>query len=77
MKFTTWIIEVRKMKEEAYFFNMKKYEGRLIKFYEENPHFIEPDFRKNELFNNFIKNLSKIFSTTLICLSSVVRIKSS
>ncbi len=47
--------EVKKMKEEAYFFNMKKYTDRLIKFYEENPHFIEPDFRKNELFNNFIK----------------------
>ncbi len=43
------------MKEEAYFFNMKKYTDRLIKFYEENPHFIEPEFRKNELFNNFIK----------------------
>ena len=43
------------MKEEAYFFNMKKYTDRLVKFYEENPHFIEPDFRKNELFNNFIK----------------------
>ena len=47
--------EVRKMKEEAYFFNMKKYQDKLIKFYEENPDFIEPVYRKNELFNNFIK----------------------
>ena len=47
--------EVTRMKEEAYFFNMKKYQDRLIKFYEENPDFIEPAFRKNELFNNFIK----------------------
>ncbi len=47
--------DVKKMKEEAYFFNMKKYTDRLIKFYEENPHFIEPESRKNELFNNFIK----------------------
>jgi len=47
--------EVKKMKEEAYFFNMKKYTDKLVKFYEENPHFIEPEFRKNELFNNFIK----------------------
>ena len=47
--------DLKKMKEEAYFFNMKKYTDRLIKFYEENPHFIEPEFRKNELFNNFIK----------------------
>lgn len=47
--------EVKKMKEEAYFFNMKKYTNKLIKFYEENPKFIEPESRKNELFNNFIK----------------------
>ena len=43
------------MKEEAYFFNMKKYEKRLIEFYEKNPNFIDPVFRKNEIFNNFIK----------------------
>ena len=47
--------EVKMMKEEAYFFNMKKYEDRLIKFYEENPDFIDPVYRKNEIFNNFIK----------------------
>lgn len=47
--------EVKKMKEEAYFFNMKKYADRLIKFYEENPNFIEPESRKNEIFNNFLR----------------------
>ena len=47
--------EVSKMKEESYFFNMKKYADRLIKFYEENPDFILPESRKNELFNNFLK----------------------
>ncbi len=47
--------DVRKMKEEAYFFNMKKYADRLIKFYDDNPDFIEPESRKNELFNNFLK----------------------
>ena len=47
--------DVKMMKEEAYFFNMKKYEQKLIKFYEENPNFIDPVFRKNEIFNNFIK----------------------
>ena len=47
--------EVKKMKEESYFFNMKKYQKRLEEFYEENPNFIEPISRKNELFNNFIK----------------------
>ncbi len=47
--------EVKKMKEESYFFNMKKYQKRLEEFYEKNPDFIEPISRKNELFNNFIK----------------------
>lgn len=47
--------EVKKMKEESYFFNMKKYTERLIKFYNENPDFIQPESRKNELFNNFLK----------------------
>ena len=45
---------VTKMQEESYFFNMKKYEGWLKEFYKENPHFIEPESRKNEIFNNFI-----------------------
>ena len=47
--------EVKKMKEESYFFNMKKYQKRLEEFYEQNPDFIEPESRKTELFNNFIK----------------------
>ena len=47
--------EVKLMKEEAYFFNMKKYADRLLKYYEEHPDFIKPDFRKNEMINNFIK----------------------
>ena len=34
--------EVKLMKEEAYFFNMKKYENRLLKYYEENPDFMIP-----------------------------------
>ncbi len=47
--------EVIKMKEEAYFFNMKKYVDNLLKYYEENPDFIKPEYRKNEMINNFIK----------------------
>ena len=47
--------EVKLMKEEAYFFNMKKYQDRLLKFYEENPDFIKPDYRRTEMINNFIK----------------------
>ena len=47
--------EVKEMSEEAYFFNMKKYADRLLKFYEENPEFLKPESRKNEMINNFIK----------------------
>lgn len=46
--------EVKLMKEESYFFNMKKYEGWLKEFYKENPEFIVPESRKNEIFKNFI-----------------------
>lgn len=46
---------VEKMSEEAYFFNMKKYEKRLMEFYENNPDFLLPISRKNEIINNFIK----------------------
>ena len=47
--------EVKKMKEEAYFFNMKKYADRLLKYYDEHPNFIKPDYRKTEVVNNFMK----------------------
>ncbi|MCF6411935.1 methionine--tRNA ligase [Pseudalkalibacillus salsuginis] len=46
---------VQKVKEESYFFKMSKYADRLLEFYEENPHFILPETRKNEMVNNFIK----------------------
>jgi len=42
-------------KEESYFFRLSRYQDRLIKFYEENPDFIQPVSRKNEMINNFIK----------------------
>jgi len=47
--------EVRKMKEEAYFFNMKKYVDKLLKYYDEHPDFIQPSFRKTEMIKNFIE----------------------
>ena len=47
--------EVHEVSEEAYFFKLSKYQDRLIKYYEENPDFIEPESRKNEMVNNFIK----------------------
>jgi methionyl-tRNA synthetase len=43
------------VKEESYFFKMSKYADRLLKYYEENPEFIQPESRKNEMINNFIK----------------------
>ena len=46
---------VHLVKEESYFFNMKKYADRLLAYYEENPTFIEPESRKNEMINNFIR----------------------
>ncbi|HDX9654292.1 methionine--tRNA ligase [Bacillus wiedmannii] len=47
--------DVELVREESYFFRMGKYVDRLLKFYEDNPHFIQPESRKNEMINNFIK----------------------
>lgn len=47
--------DVDEVSEEAYFFKLSKYQDRLVKYYEENPDFIEPESRKNEMINNFIK----------------------
>ncbi|WP_410259439.1 methionine--tRNA ligase [Bacillus cereus] len=46
---------VELVREESYFFRMGKYVDRLLQFYEENPQFIQPESRKNEMINNFIK----------------------
>ena len=42
--------------EEAYFFKMSKYQQRLIDHINSHPHFIEPESRKNEMLNNFLKD---------------------
>ena len=47
--------EVHPMDEEAYFFRMSKYADRLIKYIEDHPHFIQPESRKNEMLNNFLR----------------------
>lgn len=47
--------DVHMAKEEAYFFKMSKYADRLMKHIEDNPLFIQPESRKNEMINNFIK----------------------
>ena len=46
---------LQRVKEQAYFFRMGKYAGRLMKHIEENPNFIVPESRKKEMINNFLK----------------------
>ncbi|HEX3026447.1 MAG TPA: methionine--tRNA ligase [Clostridia bacterium] len=47
--------EVKWAEEEAYFFRLSNYADRLIEYYQQNPGFIEPQSRLNEMVNNFIK----------------------
>ncbi|MCL1900834.1 MAG: methionine--tRNA ligase [Firmicutes bacterium] len=47
---------VEKAKEESYFFKLSKYQDRLIKYFEDNPVFLLPKFRVNEMMNNFLKS---------------------
>ena len=46
---------VEQAREEAYFFKMSKYAERLMQHIEENPEFIQPESRKKEMVNNFLK----------------------
>ncbi|GGE21978.1 methionine--tRNA ligase [Marinithermofilum abyssi] len=46
---------VEKVREQSYFFRMSKYVDRLLAYYEENPDFIQPESRKKEMIENFIK----------------------
>ena len=47
--------ECKDAEEEAYFFKMSKYADQLMKHIEEHPDFIQPESRKNEMINNFLK----------------------
>ncbi|MCF8566284.1 methionine--tRNA ligase [Alicyclobacillus tolerans] len=47
--------DVQWVTEESYFFRMSKYVDRLLQYYEDHPDFIQPESRKNEMINNFIK----------------------
>ena len=47
--------EVSEKSEQAYFFRLSKYQDKLEKFLEENPKFLQPESRRNEMLNNFIK----------------------
>lgn len=47
--------ECQPAKEEAYFLKLSKYQDRLMRHIEEHPEFIQPESRKNEMVNNFLK----------------------
>ena len=47
--------EVEWVEEESYFFKMSAFEEKLLKLYEENPNFIQPCSRRNEVIS-FVKN---------------------
>ena len=47
--------EVKPAKEEAYFLKCSKYQDKLIEYIESHPGFIEPESRKKEIMNNFLK----------------------
>ena len=46
---------VSRAQEEAYFFKMSNYADRLMQYIEDHPKFIEPEARKKEMVNNFLK----------------------
>lgn len=48
--------KVTKNKEECYFLKLEPYRQRLLDYINDNPSFIEPESRKNEMINNFLKN---------------------
>ncbi|MDD4816003.1 MAG: methionine--tRNA ligase [Clostridia bacterium] len=47
--------EVKYEEEEAYFFKLSEFGDKLLKLYEENPEFLQPNSRVHEMVNNFIK----------------------
>ncbi|MBQ6477239.1 MAG: methionine--tRNA ligase [Bacilli bacterium] len=47
--------EVKEQSEEAYFFKLSKYQDKLEDLFINNPHFVQPEARRKEMLNNFIK----------------------
>ena len=47
--------EVKFQEEEAYFFKLSEFGDKLIELYKNNPNFLQPSSRVNEMVNNFIK----------------------
>ena len=52
--------QVTKIKEKNYFFRMSKYQSRLIEYIKQNPNFIMPDTRKNEILGFLRKPLADL-----------------
>ncbi|MEB3073378.1 methionine--tRNA ligase [Parvimonas sp. C2] len=55
--------EVSPSEEETYFFRLSKYQNRLLKLYEENPDFIQPESRKNEMISFINEGLTDLSVT--------------
>ena len=47
--------DVELIKEEAYFFKLSKYQDKMMEYIKNNPEFIQPASRQNEMINNFLK----------------------
>ncbi len=47
--------EVTLQKEESYFFRLSKYAPKILKLYKDNPEFLQPKSRVNEMVNNFLE----------------------
>lgn len=52
------------MEEESYFFDLQKYQKRLVEYIQKHDHFIRPETRKNEMLNNFLKEPLQNLSVT-------------
>ncbi len=46
---------VTREKEESYFFRLSKYTDRILQYFKDNPEFLQPKSRVNEMINNFLK----------------------
>ena len=55
--------EVSQSEEETYFFRLSKYQDKLLKLYEENPDFIQPESRKNEMISFINEGLTDLSVT--------------
>ncbi len=55
--------EVKKVKEETYFFKLSKYQNKLIDFYNKNQKFLSPNFRSKEIINRVNDGLKDVSIT--------------